>query len=109
MYGDGRQVRDFTFVGDVVDANVQAATRPTDPGFVANIAGGSAVSLQELIRTVESLVGQPIAIDRHDNQPGDVIRTGADTTRAVTQLQWSPKVSLDEGLRSQIRWQARRA
>lgn len=109
LYGDGTQVRDFTFVGDVVEANIRAATQATIPGLVANIAGGSAVSLAEVIQTVEHLVGRPVPIDAHERQPGDVARTGGDITRATDVLQWAPSVSLLDGLGQQVEWHQRRA
>ncbi|MDH3678736.1 MAG: GDP-mannose 4,6-dehydratase [Acidimicrobiia bacterium] len=108
LYGDGRQVRDFTFVGDVVDANIRAATQTTTPGLVANIAGGAEVSLAEVIQTIERIVGRPVPIDAQDSQPGDVARTGADTTRATDVLQWSPSVSLVDGLQQQVQWHLQR-
>lgn len=109
LYGDGRQIRDFTFVGDIVHANLLAATCATPPGLVANIAGGSEVSLGQVIETIERLVGRPVPLDAKGSQPGDVARTGGDTTRAIDVLQWTPSVSLVDGLARQIEWHRQRA
>lgn len=104
LYGDGRQVRDVTFVDDVVDANVLAATVPVAPGSIANIGGGSAVALAHLIELVEGLVGRPVVLDRQPPQPGDVERTGAAVERAEELLGWRPNIPLAEGLRRQVAW-----
>lgn len=104
LFGTGEQVRDFTFVGDVVDANVRAATADVAPGAVMNIAGGGATTLLEVIAVIEELTGRPIALDRRSTQAGDVQRTGGSTEVAAAALGWEPAVSLREGLRRQIEW-----
>lgn len=110
MYGDGGQVRDFTFVGDVVRANLLAATAPLGPGEVINVAGGSSTSLLEVVETIQELAGGPVRLDRQDPQAGDVRRTGGSVERARELLGWTPEVSLGEGLALQLAWhRARRA
>lgn len=104
LYGDGTQVRDFTFVGDVVEANLAAATADVEPGAVFNVSGGSEVSLREVIETVEELTRAPIRLDRKGAQPGDVARTGGDTSLAAAELAWAPQVNLHSGLHAQISW-----
>lgn len=104
LFGTGEQVRDFTFVGDVADANVRAATADVAPGTVMNIAGGGATTLLEVIAIIEELTGRPIALDRRSSQAGDVERTGGSTEVAAAALGWAPAVPLREGLRRQIEW-----
>ncbi len=104
MHGDGEQVRDFTYVADVVDANLLAATVAAPAGSVVNVAGGSAVTLREVIRIVEEMVGRPVALDRGPAQPGDVRRTGGSIERAAQVLGWRPRVSLRDGLSNQVTW-----
>jgi nucleoside-diphosphate-sugar epimerase len=103
-YGDGSQVRDLTFVEDVVDATVAAGTAALAPGTVLNVAGGSAVSLAELIGRVEALTGRSIAIDQRPAQAGDVARTGGDTSRIREALGWVPATDLDAGLAAMADW-----
>jgi nucleoside-diphosphate-sugar epimerase len=103
-YGDGSQVRDLTYVGDVVDATIAAATGAAPSGSVLNVAGGSQVSLAELIERVEALTGTTIAIDERPVQPGDVARTGGDTTRIREVLGWVPATSLEQGLAEMAAW-----
>jgi nucleoside-diphosphate-sugar epimerase len=104
MFGDGRQIRDFTFVGDIVDANIRAAQVPLEPATVINVAGGSSVELLQVISIVGELCGSPVRLDVMDPQAGDVRRTGGSTERARQLLGWSPEVPLREGLRQQVAW-----
>lgn len=104
LYGSGEQVRDFTYVADVAEANIRAATADVAPGTVMNIAGGGATTLLEVISTIESLAGTPIDLERRGNQAGDVDRTGGSTEAARAALDWEPSVSLPEGLAQQIEW-----
>lgn len=105
LFGEGRQIRDFTFVGDVVRANLLAAAAVTAPaGLVANVAGGGASSMSELIDAVERLTGRSIDIDRLGTERGDVERTSASTEVAHRVLGWEPETSLSEGLEQQLAW-----
>ena len=103
MYAAEDFVRDFTFVSDVVDANVLAATLPVPPGSVFNVAGGSEITIGELVRRIGLLVGTEVPLERYPPQPGDVERTGGDIALAREHLGWSPRVDLDEGLDAQWR------
>lgn len=102
LYGTGGNVRDMTYVGDVVEACVHAAQHGPEPGSIFNVAGGSEVSLLEVIQTLERLLGREIALDRQSAQPGDVDRTSGDTTRIREEINWRPVVELEEGLIKQI-------
>lgn len=109
LYGTGEQVRDFTYVADVVAANMAASAADAPPGTVVNIAGGGAVTLAEVVDVVERLTGRAIDLDRQPVQAGDVTRTGGSIDAASTILGWRPQVSVVEGLQRQVRWhQARR-
>lgn len=104
MYGDGEQVRDFTYVDDVVRANVLAVSAEVPAGTVVNVAGGTRSSLLEIIGLIEELVGRPVPLDHRSAEPGDVIRTGGSTERAGRLLGWRPEVSLRQGLEAQVAW-----
>lgn len=104
LYGDGSQVRDLTYVGDVVDATILAATAAVAPGEVMNVAGGSQVTVADLIERVEALTGRAVALDRRPPQPGDVARTAGDTTRIRAILGWAPATALDDGLTAMAAW-----
>jgi nucleoside-diphosphate-sugar epimerase len=104
VFGDGSQVRDFTFVGDVVEANLRAATTALAPGAVVNIAGGSSTTLAELIDVVGSAIGESVPVERHPAQPGDVTRTGGSIDRARELLGWAPTTGIVDGVAEQVRW-----
>ncbi|MGE5281295.1 MAG: NAD-dependent epimerase/dehydratase family protein [Chloroflexota bacterium] len=108
VLGDGLQVRDFTYVDDVVDATVRAAERGT-ADTVYNIGGGTPVTLIDAIRMIEEKIGRPIQIDYRHQARGDARHTSADTSRAREELGFSPSVSLEEGLGRQVEWIARGA
>jgi|TARA_R110002110_G_scaffold304726_1_gene518771 UDP-glucuronate 4-epimerase len=104
MFGDGSQVRDFTFVGDVVEANLKAAAAPLEPGTVINIAGGGSTTLADLIDAVGVAVGGPVPIERRPAQPGDVARTGGSIDRARELLDWTPATDIVVGVAAQVEW-----
>jgi len=103
VYGDGEQTRDFTFVTDAVDANCLAVA-PGAAGQVFNIGGGSRVSVNRVLATLEDILGHPIRRRHQAAQPGDVSHTSADTRRAKDTLGFAPKVSLQEGLAREVAW-----
>ncbi|MEO5824098.1 MAG: NAD-dependent epimerase/dehydratase family protein [Vicinamibacteraceae bacterium] len=103
LYGDGEQTRDFTYVGDVAEAAFRGAVQGV-PGRVYNIGGGSRVSVNEILRLVEQVVGRPLVLDRQGPQPGDMRDTFADTSLARTDLGFEPKTSLAEGLAAEYAW-----
>ena len=103
-FGDGEQIREFTYVGDIVRANLAAAVADIPPGSVANIAGGGEITLNQLIAMVGELAGTRVDIEDHPAQAGDARRNGGATERAVDLLGWSPEVSLRDGIAAQLEW-----
>jgi nucleoside-diphosphate-sugar epimerase len=103
VYGDGEQTRDFTYVADVVEAN-WLALGPGAVGQVFNIGGGSRSSVNQILATLEGILGRPVRREQRPPQPGDVRHTWADTTRAREILGFSPRVSLRDGLARQVDW-----
>jgi UDP-glucuronate 4-epimerase len=107
LYGSGEQVRDFTFVDDVVEANIRAGLGASAPGSVYNVAGGSNVSMLEVIDLINEISGRPLKVDRHPGVAGDVFRTGGSTDRIFDDLGWTAVVPLEEGLRRHYGWAQR--
>lgn len=103
VYGDGTQLRDFTFIDDVVAANLLSATSAVEPGRVYNVAGGSTTSVREALDIIADLSGG-IEVKYEDRVAGDVYRTGGDTDRIRRELGWQPQTSLREGLTKQFEW-----
>jgi nucleoside-diphosphate-sugar epimerase len=106
VYGSGEQIRDFTFVDDVVEANLLAATRDVLPGTVLNVAGGSHTSVNEVLKVFEVLAGSKLSVTRVEAIAGDVQRTGGDTAAIRSVLGWQPTVNLREGIARQFDWAA---
>jgi nucleoside-diphosphate-sugar epimerase len=103
VYGDGEQTRDFTYVGDVAEAVLKAAVHGV-PGRVYNIGGGSRVSVNEVLRIIERVVGRPVEVAREAPQPGDMRDTFADTSLARADLGFDPRTSLADGLTAEYAW-----
>jgi nucleoside-diphosphate-sugar epimerase len=104
IYGDGKQTRDFTFVSDVVAANIAAATMPEAVGEAFNIGGGSSVTLAEVLEKIEAIAEISIQKNYFEMAKGDARHTGADIEKAKKLLKWFPQVSLTEGLRREWEW-----
>ena len=103
IIGDGRQIRDFTFVKDIVDGTLAAAHRAR-PASVYNIGGGSPVELREAIEIIESLIGSPIAIERRTSLVGEARCTSCDGSKALEELGFAPTTSLAAGLSAHLEW-----
>jgi UDP-glucose 4-epimerase len=103
LYGDGRQTRDFTFVGDAVAATVTASLRGLG-GAVYNIGGGSRVSMLEVIAVAREVTGREIEVLVEEKQKGDMRDTYADTSAARRDLGYEPRTSLREGLEREWDW-----
>ncbi len=101
VFGSGRQVRDFTFIEDVVDANMRAAAGDVAPGSVFNVSGGTSISVNEVLDELTDIAGHFLAVVRTAAVPGDVRRTGGSAERIRTALGWCPKVDISAGLRAQ--------
>ncbi|ALF54494.1 UDP-glucose epimerase [Nostoc piscinale CENA21] len=104
IYGDGQQTRDFTFVSDVVAANLAAASAAEAVGKIFNIGGGSRVVLTEVLDTMAEIVGQPIKKNYIEKAMGDARHTAADISQAQKVLGYQPQVSLREGLAQEWQW-----
>ncbi len=103
-FGDGNQVREFTYVDDIVRGNLAAADADIAPGTPLNLAGGAEITLNELIALVGDLGGAPVKIDEQAAQAGDAFRNGGAIDRAREVLGWEPRVSLRDGVDAQLAW-----
>ncbi|HYC24063.1 MAG TPA: NAD-dependent epimerase/dehydratase family protein [Candidatus Bathyarchaeia archaeon] len=103
VYDDGEQTRDFTFVGDAVQANLLALERGT-PGAAYNIGGGSRVTLKQVLALIAEISGRPPRVRHAERQRGDVRDTHASTERARRELGWSPRTAIAQGLAAETEW-----
>ncbi len=103
MYGDGTTKRDYTYIGDIVSGIIAALDR--NHGFeIFNLGNSKTVPLKHLIETIENALGKKAKIRRMPIQPGDVTITYADITKSKKLLGYSPKVSIEEGIRNFVEW-----
>jgi nucleoside-diphosphate-sugar epimerase len=103
VYGNGTQTRDFTYIDDVVEANVLAATSDVR-GEVFNIGGGNRISVNDLIAAIEAATGRRAVVEHSAEQKGDVKDTRADTRKAAELLGWHAKTGIARGLERYVDW-----
>jgi UDP-glucose 4-epimerase len=99
IHGDGEQSRDFTYIDNVVQANLRACTASGVGGEVFNIACNTRHSVLEIARTVEKLLGRKVKIEHTPPRSGDVRHTQAAITKAERLLQYRPTVGFEDGMR----------
>jgi nucleoside-diphosphate-sugar epimerase len=104
IYGDGLQTRDFTYIANVVHGNLLAAHTPNIGGEVINVATGGQVSLLELVQKLNAILGKNIAPILGSPRLGDVLHSKAGITKAHDMLDYTPIVSVDEGLERLVAW-----
>jgi nucleoside-diphosphate-sugar epimerase len=104
IYGDGEQTRDFTYVANVVDGVLRACKAPKAAGEVINVATATRISLNELLRTMNRIVGTNVQAIYREPRSGDVRDSLADITKAKTLLGYAPTVSLEVGLERTLEW-----
>ncbi|MCX9085640.1 MAG: GDP-mannose 4,6-dehydratase [Candidatus Methanoperedens sp.] len=100
-YSDGKQTRDFTYISDVVNANMLAAHSDVI-GESFNIGGGSRISVNELVRLIGDAVGKDVHVKHIEAQRGDVRDTYADTTRARKMIGYLPEIGIREGIKKYV-------
>ena len=98
VFGDGEQTRDFTYIENVVQANLLAATSSAAVGAAMNIGCGERISLNAVLQTAGELLGMRVHAEYRDPRPGDVRDSLADISRARRLLDYRPKVTFREGL-----------
>ena len=110
IFGDGRQTRDFTYVGNVVEANYRAAVAPgTMGGEAANVGSGGGIDLNQLVVLLNKYLGTDIAPVLSGPRTGDVLHSSADTSKARDLFGLQPRISFETGLETTVRYYAERA
>ena len=98
IHGDGHQSRDFTYIDNVVDANLLAARAPEVGGEVFNVGCGERISLLEIVTRLEKILSRPLVRRYTPRRAGDVPHTLADTSKGKRQLGYTPLIDFAEGL-----------
>ena len=102
IYGDGEQSRDFTFVGNVVDATIRAGSADGASGEIFNVAAGSPASVNHVAETIGSILGKPVKRRPQPQRAGDLRDSWADLSKSERVLGYRPQTALEEGLRRTI-------
>ena len=104
IFGDGEQVRDFTFIDDIIEATILASKISIFESATFNIGGGESISVNGLLGVLGELTEREAIKEYIGSQHGDVFRTQANLQKSISALDWSPKVPLRDGLSKQIAW-----
>lgn len=104
VYGDGEQTRDFTFIDNVVEANLLAAKAEKTSGEVINIACGSRITVNEIIAEINKFLGKNVKPNYVSQRPGDIRHSSADIRLAEQVIGYRPVVQFFDGLRRAIDW-----
>ncbi len=102
IHGDGEQSRDFTYVANVVDANLLAAEATGAAGTVLNVAAGGSETVNALADAIGRLLGKPVGREHEPARPGDVLQSWADIARARETIGYEPRIGFEDGLRLTI-------
>ncbi len=104
VYNNGDMERDFTYVGDIVDGFVKALEKDLTGFNVINLGCGQPVKLMKFISVIETELGKKAEMNLLPMQPGDVLRTYADSSKAEKMLGWKAKVNVEEGVKRFVKW-----
>lgn len=104
IFGDGEQSRDFTYIDNVVDANLRAAEAPAAAGEVMNVAIGERITLNQLLAELQQIIGTNLKANYAETRAGDVRHSLADISKAQRLLGYTPQVGLAEGLQRTVAW-----
>jgi len=107
VYGDGEQTRDFTYIENVVHANLLAAQAPEVRGEAVNIACGERISVNAIIKSINTLLGKNVKPAYVDPRPGDIRHSWADITLASRLIGYRPLIAFSDGLQRAIEWYRR--
>ena len=107
VYGDGTTMRDYTFIDDII-SGIESAIAYSDSVYeIINLGGGSPVTLNEMIETIENVLGKRAEKKYLPMQPGDVNKTVSDITKARKLLGYNPQTSFEEGIRKFVEWKGK--
>lgn len=104
IYGSGTQTRDFTYVNDVIDADIRALDGKCKPGETYNVGGGSRISVNDAVRIIEDISGKKAKIKYLEAQKGETAHTSADISKAKSHFGYSPRFDIKTGLKREYEW-----
>ncbi|MCL2737511.1 MAG: SDR family NAD(P)-dependent oxidoreductase [Alphaproteobacteria bacterium] len=104
MFGDGSNMRDYTYIGDILSGIIAAMDYDKAPFEIVNLAGGRPITLRDMIFEIENAMGKKAEIKQMPMQPGDVDKTIGDITKAARLFGYAPKTSFADGVKKTIEW-----
>ncbi len=104
IYGNGMQSRDFTYIDNVVEANILAATTPGIKCGIFNVANGKDSTVLQLVNYLNKIIGKNIEPRFLDPRPGDVLKTHADISKIKSKLGYKPNMDFESGLKKTVEW-----
>lgn len=107
VFGDLESARDYTYIGDIVDGITRSIERDFGSEFF-NLGRSVPIKLKDFIKVIERATGKEAKLKKLERQRGDVVKTWANTTKAQELLEWTPKISVEEGINRYITWQKNR-
>ncbi len=107
MFGDGTTMRDYTFIDDIIQGIKAAIAYDKTPYEIINLGGGEPITLKQMIKTIETVLGKKAIIEQLPMQPGDVDKTVCDWSKAQKLLGYKPNTSFHEGIKKFIEWNAK--
>ncbi|MFX1375584.1 MAG: GDP-mannose 4,6-dehydratase [Promethearchaeota archaeon] len=105
IYGDGEQLRDFTYVSDIINGLILASEKRESSGQVFNLGKSNPISINQLVEQIYDLANKPKNLKHSEKQKGDMEITYADISKATKVLNYHPQITIDEGLRKTYEWQ----
>jgi len=105
IFGDGEQIRDFTFISDIIDGLILAAEKDQSSGEIFNLGGSNPITINQLVDKIYEIAQKPIDVQYLEKQKGDVQVTHSKIEKAQKMLQFNPKVKIDDGLTRTYKWQ----
>ncbi|MFX0141783.1 MAG: NAD-dependent epimerase/dehydratase family protein, partial [Candidatus Hodarchaeota archaeon] len=104
IYGDGNQIRDFTYISDIIDGLILAAEKKKISGEVFNLGCSNPINVNRLVEKIYNIADKPENIEFLEKQKGDVEITYSNIEKAKKILKFNPKVNIDEGLNKTYEW-----
>jgi nucleoside-diphosphate-sugar epimerase len=104
VHGDGEQSRDFTYVGNIVDATIEAGRADGASGEILNVAAGAPATVNEIAETIGEILGKPVERRHLPPRTGDIRNSWADLSKAERILGYAPKTALADGLRRTVEY-----
>lgn len=105
IYGDGEQLRDFTYVSDIINGLILASEKAESSGQAFNLGWSNPISINQLVNKMYEITNKPKKVKYKERKKGDMDITHADITKATKVLNYSPQVPIDDGLRNTYEWQ----